>query len=637
MKKLVYALVFALLVCAAAVYAQGSFTDVPTEHWAYDAINQLQQKQIVVGYPDGTFSGKKPITRYEFAVTVAKLLSQINVGGQEKVDLSNYATKDMIPDVSKFVTKADIPAGKVTPADLDNIKKLVNEFKDELAAMGTDVDAVKRNLAALDARVAAVEKEQERVKWSGTMNIIGLFDSNNYNYVAGGKPGVPENAFDADLRVITHAASIGNQLGNTQPIRDSQMYRDFDLNIVGKASANTTVHATFNYGNYVNSITGVDTIANRNPAAGDMFIPYYMYVDTVVGPAAVTAGRFPIQFTPYTLRKGIADSYVELAKIDDGNYPVDGVKAGLNIAGVDFVAFAAKHNLPQLVNGLLAGPTQMTFGPFAGGLPGVAASGNRAQSAGVRATMAIPFSGNLGLTYLQHYSPGNDTLEYDTARVYGADMSILLADKYNVAGSFNKCEVLPTEARVVTASKVDYQNDAWDVKVATGFGKLGVNVGYKSIGRNYAAAGCWDKIGNWINPKDVKGAYGEFSYPLRSNLKLDVNGEYLAVIDGNTLPVATWGQKDDKLVKAAAGVKWGVSKTNTLTADYEMVTYDRDAKGVDSAVESYMTLGLRHEISENAFAKIGYQVMRYDAGDQLTKGANDYAASRGVVQLGVSF
>ena len=71
--------VLAALVCATAMpaFAQGPFTDVPTDHWAYDAVNLLQKDGYVIGYPDGTFGGKRAITRYEFAVAIARIIAAI--------------------------------------------------------------------------------------------------------------------------------------------------------------------------------------------------------------------------------------------------------------------------------------------------------------------------------------------------------------------------------------------------------------------------------------------------------------------------------------------------------------------------------------------------------------------------------
>src|SRR3989442_1119521 len=50
--------VAAILVLAVAspAFAQ-PFADVPTDHWAFDAIAELAAKGIIEGFPDGTFKG----------------------------------------------------------------------------------------------------------------------------------------------------------------------------------------------------------------------------------------------------------------------------------------------------------------------------------------------------------------------------------------------------------------------------------------------------------------------------------------------------------------------------------------------------------------------------------------------------
>jgi hypothetical protein len=51
-----------LLGLVSAAAAQ-EFTDVPEHHWAYEAIDYLQEAGLVEGYPDGTFKGDRPFTR----------------------------------------------------------------------------------------------------------------------------------------------------------------------------------------------------------------------------------------------------------------------------------------------------------------------------------------------------------------------------------------------------------------------------------------------------------------------------------------------------------------------------------------------------------------------------------------------
>jgi len=70
MKKL--ALVLVLVLAFALPVFANPFVDVPLNHWAYDSVQSLSAKGIIVGYPDGTFGGGKSLTRYEFAEATAK-------------------------------------------------------------------------------------------------------------------------------------------------------------------------------------------------------------------------------------------------------------------------------------------------------------------------------------------------------------------------------------------------------------------------------------------------------------------------------------------------------------------------------------------------------------------------------------
>lgn len=53
------------------------FKDVPKNHWAADSIRMLSESGIVRGYPDLTFRGDSPVTRYEMAVALAAMMQYI--------------------------------------------------------------------------------------------------------------------------------------------------------------------------------------------------------------------------------------------------------------------------------------------------------------------------------------------------------------------------------------------------------------------------------------------------------------------------------------------------------------------------------------------------------------------------------
>src|SRR5437867_3331596 len=126
-----------VLVVVSPAFAQ-PFADVPTDHWAFDAIAELAAKGIIEGFPDGTFKGDRGVTRYEVAMIVARILARIE------------AIKIPAP-------AAPAPtAPQVTRADVQTIQRLVNEFRAELAALGVRVTAVEEELTALKTKTTNV-------------------------------------------------------------------------------------------------------------------------------------------------------------------------------------------------------------------------------------------------------------------------------------------------------------------------------------------------------------------------------------------------------------------------------------------------------------------------------------------------
>src|SRR5271170_2939352 len=55
----------------------GPLSDVPLNSWAYDAVDQLAKDGIIKGYPDGTYKGARPMTRYEAAVLAYRAVDMI--------------------------------------------------------------------------------------------------------------------------------------------------------------------------------------------------------------------------------------------------------------------------------------------------------------------------------------------------------------------------------------------------------------------------------------------------------------------------------------------------------------------------------------------------------------------------------
>ena len=122
-KTLVSALSAALVIGAASTTfaAANPFSDVPRDHWAYDAVTQLTADGVVEGYGDGTYRGDRNITRYEMAQMVAKAMAKDNLSSSDRA----------------------------------LVDRLAAEFADELNNLGV--------------RVSNLERNADMVKWNGVL------------------------------------------------------------------------------------------------------------------------------------------------------------------------------------------------------------------------------------------------------------------------------------------------------------------------------------------------------------------------------------------------------------------------------------------------------------------------------------
>ena len=122
-KTLVSALAAAFVIGAAGTTfaAANPFSDVPRDHWAYDAVTQLASDGVIEGYGDGTFRGDRNITRYEMAQMVAKAMAK----------------------------------GNMSASDRALVDRLAAEFADELNNLGV--------------RVSNLERNADMVKWNGVL------------------------------------------------------------------------------------------------------------------------------------------------------------------------------------------------------------------------------------------------------------------------------------------------------------------------------------------------------------------------------------------------------------------------------------------------------------------------------------
>ena len=223
-----------MLACTAAMLAialpatAGPFTDVPTDHWAYDAIDKLQAEGFVEGYPDGTFRGNRSFTRYEMAMVVARIWDRLvsELEGLSMPDMSDYATQDDLDDV------------------IDMINDLRAEFMDELEALGMRVDDLEGRMTSAEDRLGFLEENLGNVKVTGSLRnriediitndyeLYGGFSnpsgSGQYGGIIAGTPGSnPGEMFEFEQRLdLAFAASPSDFLDVFVRLRHLSSYLD---------------------------------------------------------------------------------------------------------------------------------------------------------------------------------------------------------------------------------------------------------------------------------------------------------------------------------------------------------------------------------------------------------------------------
>ena len=78
----------ALSATAFAADGADSFSDVPKDHWSYEALDYLAKNGVIEGYTDGTFQGNRTMSRYEMAAITARAMqaSNLDIGARSVLE-----------------------------------------------------------------------------------------------------------------------------------------------------------------------------------------------------------------------------------------------------------------------------------------------------------------------------------------------------------------------------------------------------------------------------------------------------------------------------------------------------------------------------------------------------------------------
>ena len=184
--------------------AANPFSDVESDSWAYEAVASLSDRNIIEGYPDGTFRGNKHITRYELAQITARLLAKKDSLTAEQQSIVDKLSREYANDLSNLgvrISELEKKTGKtflITELRVQGIDRYDNIFTEK-----------KEKHYELGARVRlnTITRVNDRSTLYGqletfiSMNGREMFDPNKYTYHKDGSMHVAGGHNDGDVHL----------------------------------------------------------------------------------------------------------------------------------------------------------------------------------------------------------------------------------------------------------------------------------------------------------------------------------------------------------------------------------------------------------------------------------------------------
>ena len=633
------------LALAPAVQAQQAetFKDVPADHWAYQAVENLRKAGIVIGYPDGYFRGKRTLTRYEFAVALDRALKDL----EAKIAAIPRATPTTTtPGQGPKGDKGDRgdpgPQGPVgiTPEELAQLRRLTTEFRNELTTLGTNMRAVQARLDQLAKEIAAIREELAKMpKFSGNAFLGVRGDIFHGNYVD--KDG-RVNPLGMEQQAVVHAFRLGvdsNIPGGAQLSASltSGNYKNYLGGNIAKITprpqgvnnatilANGIPHNSNSLTSVVSGDTYLDTLEIRSPISG------------IGRDSNLTIGRFGYRLGRMVLWRPDVDTYFNVPWLDDGNFRIDGARLRTNFGSLSVEAFGGQFDSVTGANGQawnspIAGTALDPLGTrifeFDAKPTGQPTLGQMLVNEIIGVSFGIGIrqfdGGHVRFSVLDtegvHTEGG--TTGFTGVQVLGADMELRLSDRLTLTGDWGK--TIAHDGINRPRPGATHFNNAFNASLGFGIGKLNINAGYRYIDPNFYAPGYWGRIGNWLNPTNVQGPTARVSWDMGAfnvNVGADI---FKAARDRGA---AGGMNMDDQIVRALAGVRWNLSKSFNVTADWEGVYWTLEGAHSEPSptpslttgpsflvhpTEHYITLGTAYNLTSNTLLRLLWQTGAFD-------------------------
>jgi hypothetical protein len=664
------------LVAATPVCGQQNFPDVPDNHWAYEALLILKRDGLLVGYPDGTYGGPRPLSRYEFAAAMHRAYTKLKLALMDRDKAIDELQKRIQsieieePSLDGLATKADLQALKdqlralqtgarqvrAYREDIDALQKLFDAFGKDLAALGVDVAAIEKDLRSLEARITALENAKPPVEISGDLNVVGFGGHSEGGHFGVSWTGNPVGSDGA-----------GNPVGIA---KDLHLVHETGVTLSGVYGRDVAVEGEIVFSSLFpyefGMFSGLAPGWRKDEWATDFLVHHltanwgtkWFGTDT-----DITLGRVGYASSNYFAFTRIdPDPYVDIQRWDDRKWYFDGGIIGFELGSADLTFLGGKqartgstwYSYPWL---MLVGSNNSFFTlPARGGNQW--APGDMAVETHVGTELTFQFAKNSHVAAQYFLIDGEETtlpanpvsaaVTFNRLATLGADAEIQINNNLTFYGTF-------AEADLYYGSHVRQTEDnhAFDVALEYHQGeRWWLGAGYRYVTPFFSGPGYWDRLGYWYNPTDIKGFAGWYHHRFPSGTKVWLSG---AVYNGTELATTGGGSKsyglmnDDEIlslngyVSVPLSSRWdllfgweGVYWTIAPRADWQYLGGDVD--------ENYYTVELSYDLGKDTDFRIGYQFSDYDNKSGLpsfnpASDATDTKARGGLIftQLSIGF
>jgi hypothetical protein len=199
------------------VTAPASYADVPAGHWAANAVKYVSDKGILRGFPDLTFRGDAPLTRYQAALIFYRLLQEGGLSQMDNTgkDIVMKGMEEVKPELEKLGARLDVLEQANTDRDavVLTLENSVKDLQAQVAELMTKMQALEAASKVPGPQGPAGEKGEKGDK--GEMGAAGVAGATGATGATGpaGEAGPVGKAGEAGVAGVAGAAGPAGEKG----------------------------------------------------------------------------------------------------------------------------------------------------------------------------------------------------------------------------------------------------------------------------------------------------------------------------------------------------------------------------------------------------------------------------------------